>query len=33
MIRYFDGVDHIYMAKHAVSNVYLGYISEPLGGI
>ena len=29
----FDGVEHIYMAKHALSNINLGYISEPVGGI
>ena len=26
-----DDFDHIYMAKHALSNVYQGYISGPVG--
>ena len=29
----FDDVDHIYMAKHALSNIYLGYIFELVDGI
>ena len=29
----FDEFDYIYMAKHALSNVYQEYISKPVGDI
>ena len=32
-LKVFDDVDPIYMVIRALSNVKLGYISEPVGGI